>query len=539
MKKTGSAAIEVFKYRLLILSIVYVIVVSAMLGSQGAGYLGITLAFLSVCISLHSAWLSSVVAKYVRSRNVRNQYKNGEKFLQGALVYVLLTGAVWGALLLIFGDKLGNVLIRDVHIGFCMKLIAPVMILYAITESIVGYFKGTGMLQPVKISLLMREAVFFVCGIVGMKVMSAYGEKIAKLLHNEAVTYVYGAFGVMLGLLAGNAAELLILLIFRGLLHGELRRMKAQDTARHRETLFGGFRSIFTSGIFQGLRWFLLIAPLPVNYILYIRICKKDVNSTAWIKTGGYLFGAAVPVMLVLVTGFVLLNFKNYRQLAQFYRKESYLQFREKFSAMLLGVFALLLPVCAALAVMAEPTLKLLLGISSKEGSRILMFAAIGAVFITLEIIALRIMQIYNEGVLTILSLLGGFAAQTVLSVVIFKSGTLGSSGIFLGMLIQTGAVSVLFFLKFARQFKFSAVFLKKIIMTGIIALASALMMLLIYQIAGKKLPAAAVLPMCAIPGFLLYFAAMTFLHIIDSEEAEIMPGGALFLYLNRLLQRE
>ncbi|MDE6949741.1 MAG: hypothetical protein K2P64_02330, partial [Lachnospiraceae bacterium] len=61
---------------------------------------------------------------------------------------------------------------------------------------------------------------------------------------------------------------------------------------------------------------------------------------------------------------------------------------------------------------------------------------------------------------------------------------------------------------------------------------------LLIYQLTGEKLPAAAAIAVSMVPGFLLYLAAITLLRIVRDEEAEEMPAGGLFLWLNGLIRR-
>lgn len=539
MKKKGSVAIENLKYKMLMVSMVNILVVSSMLGIQGAGYFGISLALLVVCTSLHSAWLSALVSKYVRGRNVRSQYRSSEKILRGALIYALLSGIIWTTLLILFGNKLGEILVKDVHIGFCFMLIGPVLLTYGLEEALSGYFRGAGMYQPVIISMCIRQASFFAGSIFGLKAMSGYGEKIAGLLHNEAITCVYGAFGALIGLFAGNLIGLIVLAVFRGLLHGEFRRLQDQDNARYRETTFHGFRAILGAGFFQGIRWLLLTAALPVNYVLYVRLCKTDVDSTAWIKTGGFLFGTAVPVMLILVLGFAAFNNRNYRQLVQNLKSEAYGQFQEKFSAILLSVFALLLPVCGAAAVLAGPVLKLILKSTAKEGSSLIAFACAAAVLMTLEIIAVKLMQMRNETIYSLLALLAGFAAQTVLMAVLFKTTDIGTNGLFIGVIFETVIVTVLFFMKYRRRLRFSAYFIKKSVMIGILALSCVLIMLLIDSFAGKNLPALTALLVSAVPGFLLYFGVIAFMPLISRGEAEAMPGGGLILQLKRLLRRE
>lgn len=533
------ALIDMFGYKMLMLGMANVLVLSAMLGIQGAGYLGISLAFLALGLSIHSAWLSGAVAKYVRRRKVRNQYKSSESFLKGALLYAVATGAIWCALLLCFGSFLGRILVRDNHIGICIMAIAPILLLYAVSEAISGYLKGLGVFRPVKIFLLVRQVAIFAGSIVGMRLLGGYGEKVAKLLHNDAVTCVYGAFGALLGVLAGCAAGLIVLLVFFLLLLGELRRMKEKDISRYQETAFHAFQTVFLTGIFQGLKKGVFLSPLLLNYILYVRICKKDVDSAAWIKTGGFLFGETLPVMALFILGFSILNYKNHRQLTFHLKSEAYGELRERISAMLLGAFALALPVCTACAVLSEPLLRLLTKEAASDGAKWLFWGCIAAFCVIFESIMVKLLQLWNETLYSMLALLVSFGAQSVFAAALFGSTDVGASGILYGVILQTLLFTAFAFVKLWRRMRLTGYFVKKLIMCGIVALSGTLIILLIYQFAGQNLPPAVALPVCVIPGFLLYLAALGLLGLIDGGEAAFMPGGALFLQINRILHRE
>ena len=114
----------------------------------------------------------------------------------------------------------------------------------------------------------------------------------------------------------------------------------------------------------------------------------------------------------------------------------------------------------------------------------------------------------------------------------------IGSMGITLGVLVQAVFFVIMFLIKFVKRLRLSGNQLKKLIMAVIVALAGALIILLIYQLAGDKLSAGVAIAVSAIPGVLLYLAAVTFLRIVSDKEAEQMPGGELFLRLNELLHR-
>lgn len=538
MKKMSSSVIGLFKYKMLLIGMVNILVLSGMLGIQGAGYFGITLAVAALFISFHSLWLSSVVARYVRGRNARNQYRSSRMFLRGALLYVIITGAVFSAVFILFSDRIGSFLVRDIHISICFMAIAGLLPVCGISEAVSGYLQGMGFHTPVKIFLLARQITAFAGSIAGMKLLREYGEKVASLKHNASVSSVYAAFGSLLGVLAGCITGLAVLLIFCLLLHGEMRYMRSKDNARYQEGASRGLLVMCNLGILQGIRYAMLFSPILLNYILYVRLCRKDGDSAPWIKVGGFLFGEAVPVMAALLLSFLILQHKNYRQLAGHWKNEAYTQFREKVFAMLLGVFVFALPICAGVSVMAEPLLKCLTKEASKEGSGILLFAAAGAVLLILEWIAYKLMELWNEVPHLFLTVLVSFGVQTVFVIAGFKGLDFGVNGIVFGMLLQTLLFVVFFSIKCFRRLKLTGNQVKKLIMAMILALAGALIMLLIYQAAGKKLSAGAAIAVSGIPGFLVYLAAVIVLQIVSDKDAEYMPGGGLFLRINRMLGR-
>lgn len=538
MKKISASAMELFKYKMLLVGMVNILVVSAMAGILGSGYLGISLAILLLFLAFHSLWLSGMVTKYVKGRNARGQYKSSLKFFRGALFYVLVTGGLLCAVFLLFHSQIGSFFIRDIHISICLIPIAVMFLIYGLSEVIGGYLQGMNFYLPVKIFYLVRQITSFVGSVAGMKFLGDYGQKVAKLKHNEAIISVYSAFGSLLGMLAGGITGLILLFVFCVMLRGEFHTMRNKDNARFQESAFHGFQVMFSLGILQGIRYAMLLAPLPLNYILYVRLCMRDGDSASWIRTGGYLFGEAVPVMILLIVIFTIMNHKNYRQLSGHWKNEAYGQFREKVFAMFFGVVTLALPVCAGMAVMAEPILKCLVKGASKEGTDIFLYMTVGAVVFLLEMMALRLMELWNETLYLYLTVVVSFAAQTVFSVLAFKIFDLKAIGIVLGMLLQAVVILVMFFVRFAKRLRFSGIQLKRLVMALILALAGAVVILLIYQLAGSKLPAGAAIAVSMIPGFVLYLAAVTLLRIVNDREAELMPGGELFFLLNGLFRR-
>lgn len=538
MGKNSAPAMEVFQYKILALSMGNVLALSAMAGIQGAGYLGICLAALVFLISFHSLWLSQMVARYIRGRNARGQYKSSLKFFRGAFSYALVTGVLLGALLIVGGNLLGHFLARDFLVGFCLIPTAVLFFFYSLSEVVIGYLRGMNVYVPVKIFYIVRLLAGFAGSVVGMKLLGGYGEKVARLKHNEAVTSVYSAFGALSGLSVGSIAGFILLVVFCLLLRREFRAMRVKDNARYLESALHGFQVMASLGMLQGFRYAITFAPLPLNYVLYVRLCKEDGNSAPWIKVGGYLFGEAVPVAMILAAVFLILNHKNFRQASGMWKNEAYASVREKVFAMLLGVVVLVLPPCLAVSTMAEPILKCLSGSAAKEGVNIFLYMGIGAALFVIEMIAYKLMELWNEIMYLYLAVLVSFGAQTAFAVVAFQMLEMDAVGILLGQIVQAAVFVVLFFARFARRLWFSGNQVRKLVMALIVAVAGGLVVLLIYQLIGRKLSAPLALAVSVIPGLLLYLAAVLLLRIVSEEEAEQMPGGGLFLWLSGLLGR-
>lgn len=538
MKKNNASTTELFQYMMLLLGMVNLLVLSAMSGILGAGYLGVSLAVLVFLMSFHSFWLSSMVARYIRGRNVRGQYKSSLKFFRGALLYAIVTGGILCVAFMVGSNLLGGFFLRDNHIGLCLIPTAAILLVYGVSEVMSGYLRGMNVYAPVKIFYLVRQVTCFVGSVAGMKFMDEYGRKVARLKHNEAVTSVYDAFGSLLGILAGCVTGLILLVVFSLMFRREFRAMRGRDATRYQESAFHGFQVMLSLGIFQGLRYAMLFSPLCLNYILYVCLSMPDGDSTSWMRTGGYLFGEAFPFMAVPVSVFAILYHKEYRQLAGYWKNESYAQFREKVFAMLLGVLALALPFCLAVSMMAEPILKCLSKSAAKEGVSIFLYMGIAAAPLMLEMMAYKLMELWNETVYLYLTTLLSFGVQTAFAVAAFGTLDIGADGIVFGVIVQAALFDFLFLVKFARRLPFSGVQMKKLVMALIVTLAEALVILLIYQFTWEKLSAPAVIAVSMIPGFLLYLAAVTMLRIVGSAEAEQMPGGGLFLRLNDLFRR-
>ena len=535
---TKSISIEKLKYYLLILGMVNVLAVNYFLGTFGVGYFMLTFLFIVSLLTLVSLWSSDFIAKYVKGRTARKQYMNARHFLKGALLSVALPSFILSLLVFILGDILGNFLWKDHYIGVCIMVAAPIIFLWSLSEIISGYFRGMGMGNIAKIFLVIRQIGIAFFSIAGMKKCLNYGEKIAALLHNQGISAVYGAIGAILGVVLGCVLGLIVLLIFGMLFHGEFSRLYHEDTTKYPETVLDCSKIIFVSGFFSGLKSFFLFGSFLLDFVLMIRLCMKNVSSPEYMKIAGNFFGIILPVMAVMMCVFLLWNHKNFKGMSGFFRNEDFMQIRVRRIGTLLNTFAYILPISLAIAVLAEPLCVLLKCDSGDQISQLFMCSALLIFAYSFSGLEQRIFSVVNESFLPFLIIAGSFVGQTILALTFMKMNH-GLLSIVIPLVVQQLCIALLLFISSIRKIRLSSGFLKKIVMILIISFASALSMLLIYQIVGSKLAPMIAFIVCFIPGIIIFFAAMTALRLITSSEAEHMPGGLIYLMINSFLHQE
>ena len=109
-----------------------------------------------------------------------------------------------------------------------------------------------------------------------MKLAMNYGIKVSALLQNENITFIYGAFGAIIGFVGGHVFGMITLLVFWILFHGELSRLANTDSTKYSESIFDCIRIIFISGLLGGFKNVLFLSAPMLNYILYVLFKKAS-----------------------------------------------------------------------------------------------------------------------------------------------------------------------------------------------------------------------------------------------------------------------
>ena len=116
MNKRKSYSNEISEYILAMIMLILIVFVAKTIGLQGIGYFGVTIAVIAVVTSVCGGWSSSFLAKYIKGRSARKQYRNAAVFWKSTMLFLGLFSAILSILLFLFSNAVGEVILKNMKI---------------------------------------------------------------------------------------------------------------------------------------------------------------------------------------------------------------------------------------------------------------------------------------------------------------------------------------------------------------------------------------------------------------------------------------
>lgn len=286
-----------------ILGIVTMAVLARLIGDLGMAYF----AGAAECyILLQIMFLSCVpdcMAKMVRSRIAKGQYKNVAKVYRTSFFYCIAAGLLGSFLL--FGSS-GFLMARLLHMQeavLALKILAPAFFVNAVIAVLQGYFEGIGTAMPSIIAGIIKQIFFLTFAILFGWMLFRYGEKVSLLLHNTKFANMYGAAGVAIGLVCAGVITLCFLfLVYLGA--GRRAGRKYRDGMRLTENGMEICRLMLITMVPLACQRFLLRADTLLGLAFYQQNQTKDTEGLILYGAyyGKYLVFTGLLIILVLLS---------------------------------------------------------------------------------------------------------------------------------------------------------------------------------------------------------------------------------------------
>ncbi len=285
-----------------ILGLITMAVLARLIGDLGMAYFaGAAECYILLQIILLSC-VPECMAKMVRSRIAKGQYKNVTKVYRTSFLYCITAG-VAGSLLLFCSS--GFLLVRILHMQegvLALKILAPAFLVNAVIAVLQGYFEGIGTAMPSIIAGIIKQIFFLTFAILFSYILFRYGEKVSLLLHNTKFANMYGAAGAATGLVCAGVITLCFLfLVYLGA--GRRAGRKYRDGMRLTESSMEICRLMLITLAPLACQRFLLRADTLLGLVFYQQNQVKDTEGLTLYGAyyGKYLVFAGLLSLLVLL----------------------------------------------------------------------------------------------------------------------------------------------------------------------------------------------------------------------------------------------
>ncbi|MCH5274391.1 MAG: polysaccharide biosynthesis C-terminal domain-containing protein [Lachnospiraceae bacterium] len=330
-KRQFMIATEMFKLAIFILLV-------RVIGDWGMTYLAAALEVYILLQILFIACIPDGIARLLKVRMNKGQYKNAGKVCKAAVGYCLTVGIIGCILIFALADSLMGGLLKLPEAAYALRFLAPLFLMEAVCAILQGYFQGIGTSMPTVIAGLLKQIFSLSFALLFAHVLYRHGEKVSNLLHTEKFTFMYGAGGITLGMsMAGLLTLCFLFFIYMGAGRKAIKR--GQEGMRLTESSLEVLRLLMlTVTVEMGIQIFLK-AGTVVGMAVYFRgIADTEILQTTMAAYGGFYAKYLLPVGFL--TGIaLLLCIGNQSNLINSVKKEEYKNAKNLFTGGIQTIF--------------------------------------------------------------------------------------------------------------------------------------------------------------------------------------------------------
>lgn len=411
-----------------IIGLLYRVPLTGIIGNKGNSYYSCAFEIYSMMLLISSYSLPLAVSKLVSARVAKGERRNAYRVFKGALLFAIISGTLSGTLVFVFADALTKMMSTPPSI-YALKVLAPTLLIVAVSGVFRGFFQGLGTMMPSAISQIIEQIINAVMSVWAAYMLYAYGERIGAVLGDkELYGSAYGAAGGTIGTGAGALAALLFMAFIFFSYRPFLRRQMKRDKKKNRE----GYGAIFTI-------LFMTIIPVLLSTTIYnissivdqgiyknisLSLGASSDNIDEWwgIFSGKYKVLINVPLSIASAMAASCVPSLT----AAFSQRDRALVNR-KINSSVRFIMVIAFPCAVGMAVLAAPILQLLrLSDASGMPQRMIQLGAISVIFYSLSTLSNALLQGINKMNVPVRNAVIALILHLILLVVLLYTTQLG-----------------------------------------------------------------------------------------------------------------
>ena len=241
-----------------VIGLIYRVPLTNILGDSGNSYYSTANEVYSIILMISSFSLPLAISRMMAERINKGEYLNAKRVFLCAMRFAVVSGAVMALVTYALAGVFTKYVMNFELAKHGLRVIAPAILIFAITGTFRGFFQGFGTMVPTAVSQVIEQIVNAVLSIICASVMYRYGMSLVNGGGDELLAPAWGAAGANFGTVGSVTIALIFMMIMYLSARPSFERMVRRDTSSHRESSIEIYRILL-----------LTILPIILSTLVY------------------------------------------------------------------------------------------------------------------------------------------------------------------------------------------------------------------------------------------------------------------------------
>ena len=504
-----------------------------LIGAQGVSFAATALDLLAVFITVYVLGGYFTVRHLIRYRIRRKKYSSIRVIYETAFMPSLTGGIVLAVICASLSKYISGIAGADLNGSLVYCALSLSVVFLSVVGIICGYIESLTNDMPTVITSCIWSVLSIVLGLIGATSAYRYGCKVAALLRNDNIAYIYGAAGLMCGMAVSCLVVLVLwLLIYHSINHTMNDWLNEQSDYRSEKESRKNIRlsvfSVFIVFLFAAL-FFTMPHMLDRRLsFTFSEISDHEIRSL-WAVADSKVFALIYVISFLLVIPFTAYK----APLASLLIRRDRDAFSSRFGMIMRIANYLLLPVSFFCIAAAKVITALGFGIDDAAAQSVMQLSGMTVLFLSLSIILILIYAAADDMKTVLESTLFSCAVQTILFVTLISIVHMSPEKAGAIALLVFYIINTVFLLVMKNYYTLHRNrWIANTIVNALCAVIAAIPVFLLQTVLFDRIGSLASLIILIIIYYVIYIILTLFLRVADLNNIDRLPGGRIIVTL-------
>lgn len=219
-----------------VIGLLYRIPLFNILGDVGNSYYSTANEIYSIILMISSFSLPLAVSKLMSERIQKGEMRNANRVFLCSMRFAVVSGGVLALITYVFAGVITKYIMNVEYAKFGLRVLAPVILIFAVTGVFRGFFQGFSNMVPTAVSQVIEQIVNAIVSIWAAWVLMDYGKSLVAGGENELIAPGWGAAGATFGTVVSVTIALLFMMFLYLRFNRRFRHAMRKDKTAKRES---------------------------------------------------------------------------------------------------------------------------------------------------------------------------------------------------------------------------------------------------------------------------------------------------------------